>query len=54
MAEDRDFRKREPLEKYTVKMLYGQNDGRFEKEYLKMLERKFDKKQKLVSLEKKP
>ena len=53
MAEDRDFRKREPLGKYTVKMLYGQDDGRFEKEYLKMLERNWQK-QKSVSLEKKP
>jgi len=43
MAENRDFRKRELLEKYIVKMLYSWDDGRLKKEYLKMLERNWQK-----------
>jgi len=39
IAEEKDFRKRELPEKYIAKMLYRWNDGRFENEYLKKLER---------------
>ena len=39
MAEERDFRRGELLEKFTAKMLYGWDDGKFEEEYLKKLER---------------
>jgi len=39
MAEKRDFRRGELLGKFTVKMLYGWDDGKFEKEYLRKLER---------------
>jgi len=39
IAEEKDFRKRELPEKYMAKMLYRWNDGRFENEYLKKLER---------------
>ena len=52
-AEDRDFRRGELPEKFTAKMLFGWDDGRFEKEYLKKLERNW-KKWKTVSLEEKP
>ena len=38
-TEERDFRRGELLRKFTVRMLYGWNDGKFEKEYLKKLER---------------
>jgi len=33
------FRKSELLEKYTIKILFGWNDGKFEDEYLKKLKR---------------
>ena len=39
MVEERDFRRGELLGKYTVEMLYGWNDRKFEDEYLKKLER---------------
>ena len=39
MAEERDFRREELLEKFMAKILYGWDDGKFEKEYLKKLER---------------
>ena len=39
MAEERDFRRGELLEKYTVKMLYRWDNGKFENEYLKKLEK---------------
>jgi len=39
MAEERDFRRRELLGKFTVKMLYGWDNGKFEEEYLRKLER---------------
>jgi len=39
MAEERDFRRGELLGKFTVKMLYGWDDRKFEEEYLKKLER---------------
>ena len=37
--EEKDFRRKELPEKYTVKMLYGWDDGKFEEEYLRKLER---------------
>ena len=39
MAEKKDFKREEVLGKYIVKMLYRQNDRKFEDEYLKKLER---------------
>jgi len=33
----------ELLGKYTVKLLYGWDDGKFEKEYLKKLEKNWQK-----------
>jgi len=39
MVEKRDFRRRELPGKFMVKMLYEWDDGKFEKEYLKKLER---------------
>ena len=39
MVEERDFRRGELLEKFTAKMLYGWDDGKFEEKYLKKLER---------------
>ena len=33
--EEKDFRRKELPEKYTVKMLYGWDDGKFEEEYLR-------------------
>ena len=39
IAEERDFRRGELPGKFTVKMLYGWDDGRFEEEYLRKLER---------------
>jgi len=53
MVEERDFRRGELLEKFIVKMLYGWDDGKFKKEYLKKLERNW-KRWKAVSLEEKP
>jgi len=53
MAEERDFRRRELLGKFTAKMLYGWDDGKFEEEYLKKLERNW-RRWKTVPLEEKP
>jgi len=39
IIEERDFRRRELLGKFTAKMLYGWGDRKFEEEYLKKLER---------------
>jgi len=39
MAKERDFKWGELLGKFTAKMLYGWDDGKFEDEYLKKLER---------------
>jgi len=39
MVEKRDFRRGELPEKFTAKILYGWDDGKFEEEYLKKLER---------------
>ena len=53
IAKERNFRRGELLEKYTAKLLYRWDDGNFEKEYLRKLERN-QQKQKSVSLKKKP
>ena len=47
------FRRSELLEKYIAKILFGQNDRKFENKYLKKLERSWQR-WKLVSPEKKP
>ena len=39
MAEERDFRRGELPGKFIAKMLYEWDDGKFEGEYLKKLER---------------
>ena len=39
MVEERDFRREKLLEKHIVKILYGQDDGKFEEKYLRKLER---------------
>ena len=41
MAEERNFRRGELLEKFTAKILYGWDDGKFEEEYLKKVESSF-------------
>ena len=38
-VEEKDFRRGELLGKYTIRMLYEWNDGKFEEEYLRKLER---------------
>jgi len=53
MIEKKNFKKRELPGKYMVKMLYGWDDGKFKKEYLRKLERNWQK-WKSVSPEKKP
>ena len=53
MVEERDFRRRKLLGKFTAKMSYGWDDGKFEEEYLKKLERNW-RRWKAVSLEEKP
>ena len=53
MAEKRDFRRGELLGKFTAKMLYGWDDGKFEEKHLKKLERNW-RRWKAVSPEKKP
>jgi len=40
MTEERDFKRGELPGKYIAKMLYRWNDGKFEEEYLRKLERK--------------
>jgi len=42
-AEDRDFRGGELPGKFTAKMLYGWDDRRFEEEYLKKLEKNWQR-----------
>ena len=39
MAEEKDFKRGKLPEKYIAKMLYGQDDRKFEEEYLRKLER---------------
>ena len=51
--EERDFRRGELPGKFTTKMLYGWDDGRFEEEYLRKLERNWQR-WKAVSPEEKP
>ena len=53
MAEKKNFRRGKLLGKYMAKILYGWDDRKFEEEYLRKLERNWQK-WKLVSLEKKP
>ena len=43
MAEERDFRRGELQGKFTAKMLYGWDNGKFKKEYLRKLERNWQK-----------
>ena len=38
-VEEKDFRRGELPEKFMAKMLYGWDDRKFEKEYLRKLER---------------
>jgi len=42
-AEEQNFRRGKLLGKFTAKMLYGWNDGKFEEEYLKRLEKNWKK-----------
>jgi len=53
IAEKRDFRRKELPGKFTARMLYGWDDGKFKEEYLKKLERNW-RRWKAVSLEEKP
>ena len=53
MAEERDFRKEELPGKFTAKMLYGWDNGKFEEESLKKLEKNW-RRWKTVSPEEKP
>ncbi len=39
IAEEKDFKREKLLGKYMAKILYKQNNSKFEKEYLKKLER---------------
>ena len=52
-AEERDFKRGELLGKFTAKILYGWDNGKFEEEYLKKLERNW-RRWKKVSPEEKP
>jgi len=52
-VEEQDFRRGELLGKFTVKMLYGWDNGKFEEKYLKKLERNW-RRWKAVSPEEKP
>ena len=52
MVEERNLRRRELLEKYIIKMLYGWDNRKFEDKYSRKLERNWQK-WKLVFLEKK-
>ena len=52
-AEEKDFRRKELPRKFMVKILYRQDDGKFGEEYLRKLERNWQK-WKSVSPEKKP
>ena len=53
MEKERDFKKEKLPRRYIAKMMYRQNNGKFKEEYLKKLERNWQK-WKLVSLKKKP
>ena len=52
-AEERNFRRGELPGKFTVRILYGWDDGKFEEEYLKKLERNW-RRWKAVSPKEKP
>jgi len=39
LIEERDFRREDLLGKFMAKMLYGWDDGKFEEEYLRKLEK---------------
>ena len=39
MIKERNYKKRKLPEKYIMKILYKYNNGKFEKEYLKKLEK---------------
>ena len=43
IAEERDFRRGELLEKFTAKMLYEWDNRKYEEEYLRKLERNWQK-----------
>ena len=43
MVEEKNFRREKLLEKYMAKILYEQNNRKFEKEYLRKLERNWQK-----------
>ena len=43
MIEEKDLRRGELPEKYTAKMLYGWDNRKFEEEYLRKLERNWQK-----------
>jgi len=43
MAKEKDFRRGELPGRFTAKMLYGWNNGKFEEEYLRKLERNWQK-----------
>ena len=43
MAEEKDFRKKELLGKYMVKMLYSQDNEKFKNKYLRKLKRNWEK-----------
>ena len=51
-TEEKNYRRGELLEKYIVKLLYRQDNRRFEKEYLRKLEKNWQR-QKSVSSEEK-
>ena len=53
MTEEKDFRRGELPGKFTAKMLYEWDDRKFEEEYLRKLERNWQK-WKSVSPEEKP
>ena len=53
MAEEKDFKRGKLLEKFTAKMLYGWDNRKFEEEYLRKLEKNWQK-WKSVSPEEKP
>jgi len=53
MVEEKDFRREELPGKFMARMLYGWDDRKFEEEYLRKLERNWQK-WKSVSLEEKP
>ena len=52
-AEEQNSRREELPGRFTARMLYGWDNGKFEEEYLKKLERNW-RRWKAVSLEKKP